>query len=192
MARQEEAMEVIMKYNKTIILKNGKECCLRNGVESDGQEVLEIFNLTHGETDYLLSYPDENSFDAVQESQFLKGKTESENEIEILAVLDGRVAGTAGIEAIGNKDKVKHRAEFGVSVAREYWGLGIGRALMEACIECARQAGYMQLELDVVAENTSAISMYQSAGFVEYGRNPRGFNSRLKGFQELVYMRLEL
>ncbi|MDY3249883.1 MAG: GNAT family N-acetyltransferase [Candidatus Choladocola sp.] len=181
-----------MKYNRIIQLKNGKECCLRNGVESDGQEVLENFNLTHAQTDFLLSYPDENSFDAVQESRFLKEKTESENEIEILAVLDGRVAGTAGIEAIGNKDKVKHRAEFGVSVAREYWGLGIGRALMEACIECARQAGYMQLELDVVAENTSAISMYQSAGFVEYGRNPRGFNSRLKGFQELVYMRLEL
>ena len=181
-----------MKYNRIIQLKNGKECCLRNVVESDGQEVLENFNLTHAQTDFLLSYPDENSFDAVQESRFLKEKTESENEIEILAVLDGRVAGTAGIEAIGNKDKVKHRAEFGVSVAREYWGLGIGRALMEACIECARQAGYMQLELDVVAENTSAISMYQSAGFVEYGRNPRGFNSRLKGFQELVYMRLEL
>lgn len=192
MARQEEAMEVIMKYNKTIILKNGKECCLRNGVESDGQEVLEIFNLIHGETDYLLSYPDENSFDAVQESQFLKGKTESENEIEILAVLDGKVAGTAGIESIGSKDKVRHRAEFGICIAKEYWGLGIGRALTEACIECARKAGYIQLELDVVAENTNAIALYKNAGFVEYGRNPKGFRSRLKGFQELVYMRLEL
>ena len=28
-----------MKYSKTIILKNGVECCLRNGIESDGQAV---------------------------------------------------------------------------------------------------------------------------------------------------------
>ena len=41
-----------MKYSKTIILKNGVECCLRNGIESDGQAVWDCFNLTHGQTDY--------------------------------------------------------------------------------------------------------------------------------------------
>ena len=181
-----------MIYNKTILLNNGIECCLRNGIESDGKAVFDNFNLTHGETDYLLSYPDENSFDAVQEGQFLKEKTESKNEIEIIAVIDGVVAGTAGIEAIGSKYKVMHRAEFGISVAKAFWGLGIGRALMEACIECARKAGYIQLELNAVFDNRRAISMYESAGFVEYGRNPKGFKSRTDGFQEVVYMRLEL
>lgn len=181
-----------MKYNKTIILKNGTECCLRNGIESDGKAVFDNFNLTHEETDYLLSYPDENSFEAVKEGQFLKEKTESKNEIEIIAVIDGVVAGTAGIEAIGSKYKLKHRAEFGISVAKAFWGLGIGRALMEACIECACNAGYLQLELNVVSDNTRAIAMYESAGFVEYGRNPKGFNSRIAGFQEIIYMRLEL
>ena len=101
-------------------------------------------------------------------------------------------AGTAGIDAIGAQYKVAHRAEFGVSILKEYWGLGIGRALMEACIHCAKTAGYAQLELDVVAENARAISMYQTAGFVEYGRNPKGFRSRNAGFQELISMRLEL
>ena len=64
--------------------------------------------------------------------------------------------------------------------------------LTECCIDCARKAGYVQLELSVVADNERAIRMYQKAGFKEYGRNPKGFNSRLTGFQELVYMRLEL
>lgn len=181
-----------MKYNKKILLKNGVECCLRNGIESDGQLVLENFNLTHEQTDYLLSYPDENSFTAILESQFLKEKSESENEIEIIAVVNNVVVGTAGIEAVGNKYKVQHRAEFGVSVAKEFWGLGIGRALMDACIECAKKAGYVQLELNVVAENKRAISMYEKAGFKEYGRNPKGFRSRITGFQEVLYMILEL
>jgi len=181
-----------MKYHRIITLKNGKECCIRNGTETDGQAVFACFNLTHGETDYLLSYPEENSYDAVKEGQFLKEKTESEKEIEMVAVVDGKVVGTAGIEAVGAKYKVRHRAEFGISVAKEFWGLGIGQALLTACVECARAAGYVQLELNVVAENARALSMYRKAGFVEYGRNPKGFCSRTAGFQELIYMRLEL
>ena len=113
-------------------------------------------------------------------------------EIEILAEVAGEVTGLAGIESMGNIDKVRHRADFGISIDRAWWGLGIGRALTEACIECARKAGYEQLELNVVADNTRAISMYERAGFVEFGRNPRGFKSRMSGYQELVYMRLEL
>lgn len=181
-----------MKYNKIITLKNGKEALLRNGEFADGEAVFVNFNETHAETDYLLSYPDENSFDAQQEAEFLKEKTESPNEIEIVAVVDGVVAGTAGIEAVGAKYKLKHRAELGIAILKEYWGLGIGKALMEACIECAKEAGYTQLELNVVAENERAVSLYKKMGFVEYGRNPRGFNSRVSGYQEVVYMLLEL
>lgn len=181
-----------MKYDKIINLKNGKEALLRNGEFADGEAVFVNFNETHAETDYLLSYPDENSFDAQQEAEFLKEKTESPNEIEIVAVVDGVVAGTAGIEAVGAKYKLKHRAELGIAILKEYWGLGIGKALMETCIECAKDAGYTQLELNVVAENERAVSLYKKMGFVEYGRNPRGFNSRVSGYQEVVYMLLEL
>lgn len=174
------------------MLKDGRECCLRNGTENDAQEVLDVFNLTHAETDYLLTYPDENSFTVEQEVAFLKAKTESSNEIEIIAVVDGKIAGTAGIDAVGNKYKIKHRAEFGIGIAKEFWGLGLGRALTEACIECAKEAGYTQLELDVVSDNASAISLYKKVGFVEYVRNPKGFNSRISGYQELIYMKLDL
>ena len=181
-----------MKYCRTITLKDGRKCVLRNGTERDGQAMWEIFNLTHAQTDYLLSYPEENSFTAEEEAQFLREKTESADEIELLAEIDGTVVGAAGIERVGNKEKVRHRTEFGISIDRAYWGLGIGRVLTEACIECAKIAGYAQLELDVVAENKNAIALYESVGFVEYGRNPRGFRSRRTGWQELLLMRLEL
>ena len=181
-----------MEYLKTITLKDGRECVLRNGTESDGQASLDSFILTHEQTDFLLTYPDEISMTAEEQGRFLKEKTESADEIEILALVDGRVAGTAGVEAIHKREKTRHRAEFGVSVDKAYWGLGIGRALTEACIECARKAGYSQFELEVVSDNTAALSLYKSVGFVEYGRNPRAFRSRFTGWQELIYMRLEL
>lgn len=181
-----------MTFHQEISLKNGKTAILRNGTIADAEAALENFNLTHEETDYLFSYPDENNMTAEQEGEFLAEKTASEREIELVALVDGQVAGMAGIDAIGTKYKVCHRADFGIAIAKAYWGMGLGKALTEACIACAKQAGYTQLELSVVAENESAVALYRKCGFIEYGRNPRGFCSRLSGYQELVYMRLEL
>ena len=181
-----------MEYHKTITLKDGRACTLRNGTAEDGQALLDLFNLTHTQTDYLLSYPEESTHTVQQEAGFLKQKTESADEIELLAELDGKVVGSAGISCVGRKEKIRHRAEFGISVDKAHWGLGIGRALTEGCIECARTAGYVQLELEAVAENKSALALYRSVGFQEYGRNPKGFRSRLTGWQEVVLMRLEL
>ena len=181
-----------MNYEAKIQLKNGKEAVIRNGDEADGKAVFDVFNQTHAETDYLLSYPEENTLDPEQEAQFLKEKTLSFNEVELVAIIDGKIAGVAGIGAIGNKYKVKHRAEFGISILKEYWGLGLGKALAKACIQCAREAGYEQLELNVVAENEKALSLYKKLGFIEFGRNPKGFKSKYTGYQELISMLLQL
>ena len=88
--------------------------------------------------------------------------------------------------------KVKHRADFGIAIDRADWGRGVGRALTLACLECAREAGFLQVELNAAAENEGALALYRSVGFVEFGRNPKGFRTRDGRWQELVYMRLEL
>ena len=181
-----------MKYYKEIKLKDGRDCVLRNAEAEDAEGVLNNFIATHGQTDYLTSYPDECKFTIEGEEKYMKAKEESERDVEIIAVVDGKVVGTSGVDSIGDYDKVRHRASFGISVDRGYWGLGIGRAMMDACVECAKKAGYLQLELDVVAANEAAMSLYKSTGFVEYGRNPKGFRSRYTGWQETVMMRLEL
>lgn len=181
-----------MKYESLIRLKNGQNCVIRNADENDGKAALDNFILTHQQTDFLLTYPDENNITEAEEAEYLKNKRESENEIELVAETGGRIVGLAGISAVGKTDKVKHRAEFGVSIDRDFWGLGIGRAMTRACIECAKKAGYAQIELNVVDGNKAAVSLYKSEGFTEYGRNPKGFNSRISGWQELILMRLEL
>ena len=47
-----------MKYSRKLILKDGRECCLRNGTKEDGGAVLENFRLVHEQTVFLLSYPE--------------------------------------------------------------------------------------------------------------------------------------
>ena len=53
-----------MEYHKTITLKDGRVCTLRNGTAEDGQALLNIFNVTHAQTDFLLTYPEEHSYTA--------------------------------------------------------------------------------------------------------------------------------
>ena len=147
-----------MQYQKNLTLRDGTPCVLRNAGADDAEQVLRIFNLTHTQTEFLLTYPGESPMTVENERDFL----------------------------------AQSAAEFGISIDRAYWGRGIGRALTEACIECAKTAGYTQLELDVVAENTAARMLYEHVGFTEYGRNPRGFHTRSGAWQELILMRLEL
>lgn len=181
-----------MTYEKEIILKDGRKCLLRHGTASDAAQVLDVFCRSHAETDFMRTYPEENTFTVEAEGAFLDGKAADPREVEICAIIDGRVVGTAGIDSFGRAEKTAHRAEFGIGILKEYWGLGIGRALTQACIDCARQAGYVQLELSVVAENDRAVGLYQSLGFSAFGCNPKGFRSRVTGWQPLMLMRLEL
>ena len=181
-----------MRYAKTVLLAGGQELLVRNGVASDARALRETTQRTHAQTDYLLSYPDEQRADDEQEARLLAETERSNNEVELVAVVDGQIVGSAGVTVVGGRRKVAHRARCGISILKEYWGMGIGRVLMDACIDCARRACYAQLELEVVADNERALSLYRRTGFEEYGRNPRGYRSAAAGYQELVHMRLEL
>ena len=86
-----------MKYAKNVSLKNHKNCLLRNATGDDAQEVLNVFLLTHEQTDFLSSYKDETSFDAAFEKQFLADKECADREVYLCAVVDGQIVGTANV-----------------------------------------------------------------------------------------------
>lgn len=104
-----------MQYEKSVLLKNNKECCIRNAVGDDAQEVLDIFLLTHEQTDFLASYRDEATFDTAFERQFLADRERADREVYLCAVVDGHIVGTAGVDSMGS-NKIRHRAELGGAV----------------------------------------------------------------------------
>lgn len=44
-------------------------------------------------------------------------------------------------------------------------GAGLGRALVEASVDCARERGCRRIELDVNEENEAAVGLYVACGF---------------------------
>ena len=95
-----------MEFHQAVILKDGRPCLLRNGTEQDGQALLDIYLLTHEQTDYLLSYADESTKTVEEEARFLADMTASADGIELLAELDGIVVGSAGIGSLDRKSVV--------------------------------------------------------------------------------------
>ena len=89
-----------MEYKRTILLKDGRTCILRNAEEQDGEAVLANFLLTHGQTDYLTTYPEEATFTTEQEKAYLRKKMENVREIELVAEVDGVITGTAGVDSL--------------------------------------------------------------------------------------------
>jgi L-phenylalanine/L-methionine N-acetyltransferase len=106
--------------------------------------------------------------------------------ISLCAQLDGRIAGHAGLMAAPFHRA--HSAHLGISVHDAYQGRGVGRALIGALIDYAdRSLGLRRLELTVFTDNTPAIALYRSFGFVEEGRM-RGYAMRDGVLADALYM----
>ena len=71
-----------MKYFKTVTMKDGGTCSIRNGMQQDAQGVWDNFVLTHGETEYQTTCPEEVTFTLEQEEAYLKQREESDRDAE--------------------------------------------------------------------------------------------------------------
>ena len=56
----------------------------------------------------------------------------------------------------------------------------------------SREAGYEQIELEVVSSNTPAINLYKKLGFSVYGERPRSFRLKDGNYSDELLMVLAL
>lgn len=88
------------------------------------------------------------------------------------AFLGRKIVGMAGFER-QREPKFKHKGFLcGMYVRETARNAGIGRALVEAVLEQARSEVVL-VTLAVVAGNASAITLYKSCGFRQYGLEER-------------------
>jgi RimJ/RimL family protein N-acetyltransferase len=106
-------------------------------------------------------------------------RTEISGRMLILLALHGeKVVGMLDLSA-GERSDNRHAGRFGMSVARRWRGRGIGRKLLAAAIEVAREwPGFCRIELECVAWNAAGIRLYQGLGFVIEARKTKAVNLR--------------
>lgn len=173
-------------------IKNGRSCILRSPRAEDAGAILNHMKITSGQTDYMLRYPDEIHMTLEQEAAFLEDFAGSVDSLMICAEIDGTIAANGSFSPVARVDKCRHRAEFGISIQRDYWGLGLGTAILRELIHAAREAGFEQMELEVVDTNHRGIALYEKFGFTVYGKNGKAFRLRDGSYQACLLMCLEL
>lgn len=68
-----------------------------------------------------------------------------------------------------------------IVVASAHQRKGLGRSLLQMAETRARERGADIMFLDVAADNPSAIAMYESAGYLQYGKRPRYYRREIDG-----------
>lgn len=91
------------------------------------------------------------------------------------AFVDGELVAMAGVVRMA-REKIRHRAMiWGVYVAPEHRGQGLGRAVVAACVDAARVMGVEIVALSVEATNAPAIATYRALGFAPWGHEPDAY-----------------
>ena len=160
-----------MKFEeREIVLKDGRKCILKPNSPEYAEAMIEYLTKTSGETEFLLRYPDEVNYTLESEQEILQRLLEDPYVIMMAAIVDGKVAGNGSVSGIGDKRKIRHRCSMAIALYEEYWGLGNGTAMIGYMTELAREIGWHQMDLEVVAENEQAQALYKKCGFIESGR----------------------
>jgi ribosomal protein S18 acetylase RimI-like enzyme len=95
----------------------------------------------------------------------------------LVAELDGAVVGYVRLGFPTPLASNTHVRQIrGLAVADSARGHGVGRALVRAAVEEARQGGFRRITLRVLGHNTAARKLYESEGFVVEGVQPEEFH----------------
>lgn len=86
-----------------------------------------------------------------------------------VVIMDGEVAGGAGIAPLANaeKDVCELRKMYFLPKAR---GIGAGAAMMQCCLEAARRMGFKRCYLETLTGMDSAQTLYRRHGFEPLNR----------------------
>lgn len=146
----------------------GKKIKISNASPEDAEELLNYMKQVFSETEFLLRQPEEFEMTVAEEKEFLENMNQSENNIFIIARVDGKIAGNLGFTG-SDLNRYSHQGEFGMSVLKDYWGHGIGSLLMKTLIDWARENGITRISLRVDENNERGRKLYEKFGFQQEG-----------------------
>lgn len=150
-------------------LNDGRALLIREAEEADAKALLDYAEAISGESDYLSFGPGEFVLTQAEEEDTLRRYRESDNQIYLVGLVEGTVVAALTFAA-GHRPRTRHAGGFGLSVRKEWWGLGIGSRLLDVLLGWARAEGIVsKINLRVRTDNQRAIALYERKGFVIEG-----------------------
>ena len=103
----------------------------------DAEALIEYTKKVGKETNFLSFGEEGLELSIQQEELYIQSVLESDNQMMLLAKLGQEIIAVASIGG-NSKEKFQHVGELGISILKEYWGQGLGSALMEELLSWAK------------------------------------------------------
>ncbi|MFN3832419.1 MAG: GNAT family N-acetyltransferase [Allorhizobium sp.] len=134
---------------------------LRDATEADLPAILAIYNHAVAETTAIWN---ETLVDLDNRRAWFDQR-QSRGFPILVAEVEGKIAGYASYGDWRPFDGFRHSVEHSVYVEKDFYGRGLGRALMTALIDRARTGGIHVMVAAIEAGNEGSIALHKSLGF---------------------------
>lgn len=155
--------------------KKGREIIIRYPEAGDLEELLRFINKLSLEKTFIRNQGEQETLES--ESKWLEERLkqiENKKTVHLLVFNDNKLIGATEIHMMDKTEK--HIGIFGISVAKDFRGEGLGKLLMELILKEAKEKlpDIKIVTLGVYSTNDIARSLYKKMGFIEYGMLPEG------------------
>jgi RimJ/RimL family protein N-acetyltransferase len=151
------------KWEKEVLLKNGKKVVLRPELPTDTEMLWEMFStLSKASLDNLVE-----PFTRERIEGWTKNIDYDKN-LPVLAMVEeekkARIVGAASLSFYSTEAN-RHKAELGITIHDDYQNLGLGTIMINHLLDIARKKRLEKVFLLVNATNSRAIHVYEKCGF---------------------------
>lgn len=166
------------KIVREFTAKNGKNAVIRYPKWEDLEDMVGYINEVSKEDTFITFSGETINKDGEMYylSEMFKGM-ELQNNIYLACFIDNTLVGTCTVmRDLQSRKRSYHVGIFGVTIAKDFRGIGIGETISKCTIDEARKNinGLKMLTLNVFSPNTVAKNLYKKLGFVEYAKLPKG------------------
>lgn len=178
------ADKIVAKFK----LKDGREVALRYPVISDIKAMADYINTLSKEKTFISFQGEQITYEFEEErlTKLLK-QIDEKKAIQLLAFCESQLVAISDI--IMRERAERHVATFGISVAKDLRGAGLGQKLMQIIIdEALKKIPQLKiLLLGCFSDNTAAQNLYRKIGFKKIGSLPGGLMHQ-DHFDNHIYM----
>jgi len=120
-----------------------------------------------------------------EEKAFIEGLLRNKNKVYLLAECDNKIVGGTAIEL--GRWRRNHIGSFGITIAKDYRGIGLGKYLMSEIIKLAKKELKPKIiQLEVYVNNKPAINLYKKMGFKIVAKMPKQIQWKGKLVDEFI------
>lgn len=145
---------------------------IRQANTKDAKAIIALTSTVGAETNYLTFGSEGIEMTVEQEERLINTYNQSVSALLLVAEVNKKIVGLANVAPI-DFNRQSHVLEIGVSIIKEYWGIGLGTSLVETLINFANDIKSEVLTLEVVKDNYRAIRLYKKLGFEICGKLSR-------------------